>query len=58
MECRGRIDEEIILPNGVPERLPLGIPDYYGILNIVSLGMKKKPSEERVLQPKVYYERY
>ncbi len=36
----------------------LGIPDYYGILNAVSIGMKKKPSEERTLQPKVHYERY
>ena len=39
-------------------RLLLGIPDYYGILNVVSIGMKKKPSEERTLQPKVHYERY
>lgn len=36
----------------------LGIPDYYGILNAVSIGMRKKPTEERTLQPKVHYERY
>ena len=36
----------------------LGIPDYYGILNAVSLGMKKNPSEERSIQPKVHHERY
>lgn len=39
-------------------RALLGIPEYYGILNAVSLGMKKKPSEERGLQPKVHHEKY
>lgn len=36
----------------------LGIPDYYGILNAVSLGMRKGPSEERIIQPKVHHVRY
>ena len=35
-----------------------GIPDHYGILNVVSLGMKRKPSEERTIQPNVHYEHY
>ena len=39
-------------------RALLGIPDYYGILNAVSLGMKKKPSEERTIQPKIHIGRY
>ena len=39
-------------------RALLGIPEHYGILNAVSLGMKKKPSEENDLQPKVHHEKY
>lgn len=39
-------------------RALLGIPEYYGILNAVSIGMKKKPSEERVIEAKVHYEKY
>ena len=39
-------------------RALLGIPDHYGILNAVSLGMKKYPSEERKLQAKVHYGKY
>ena len=39
-------------------RALLGIPDHYGILNAVSLGMKKYPSEVRNLQAKVHYGKY
>lgn len=39
-------------------RTLLGIPEYYGILNAVSIGMKKKPSEERVIEAKVHHEKY
>ena len=39
-------------------RALLGIPEHYGILNAVSLGMKRQPSEERTFQPKVHFERY
>ena len=35
-----------------------GIPEYYGILNAVSLGMKKQPEEKRTLKAKVHHERY
>ena len=36
----------------------LGIPEYYGILNAVSLGMKREPSEPRDLEPTIHYEKY
>ena len=36
----------------------LGIPNYYGILNAVSLGMKAKPSEERNILPKIHDGKY
>ncbi|MCH5186336.1 MAG: nitroreductase family protein [Oscillospiraceae bacterium] len=36
----------------------LGVPEYYGILNAVSLGMKKKTSEDRSLAPTVHYGKY
>lgn len=36
----------------------LGIPEHYGILNAVSLGMTNKTSEERNLQATVHYGRY
>ena len=36
----------------------LGIPENYGILNAVSLGMKRQPNEERELQANIHYERY
>ena len=36
----------------------LGIPEYYGILNAVSLGMKKQPNEERELHATIHYGRY
>jgi len=36
----------------------LGIPDYYGILNAVSLGMKEKPVKPRLLNAKVHFERW
>ena len=39
-------------------RTLLGIPRYYGIVNAVSLGMKKNPTERHELQPKVHYEMY
>ncbi|MCH5351850.1 MAG: hypothetical protein J1E06_00020 [Acutalibacter sp.] len=39
-------------------RTLLGIPDYYGIVNAVSLGMKKNPTERQELQSKVRYETY
>ena len=37
-------------------RTLLGIPDYYGIVNAVSLGMKKNPTKRQELQPKVHHE--
>lgn len=36
----------------------LGIPGYYGILNAVSIDMKKQPSKEKVIAAKVHHERY
>ena len=39
-------------------RALLGIPDYYGILNAVSLGMKKESPVERDIRAKVHYEKY
>ena len=36
----------------------LGIPEYYGILNAVSLGMKKKPDEARELKAKIHFGRF
>ena len=36
----------------------LGIPANYGILNAVSLGMPKKPSEPRELSAKIHYGNY
>lgn len=39
-------------------RALLGIPEYYGILNAVSLGMKKEPSGARTFEPAVHFERY
>ena len=36
----------------------LGIPEYYGILNAVSLGMPKQPNEHRELTAKIHYEKY
>ena len=36
----------------------LGIPEYYGILNAVSLGMKKKPDEARELKAKFHFGRF
>lgn len=39
-------------------RALLGIPDYYGILNAVSLGMKKESPAERTIQAKVHYGKY
>ncbi len=36
----------------------LGIPEYYGILNAVSLGMKEHSSEPRQLKPVIHLERY
>lgn len=39
-------------------RALLGIPDHYGILNAVSLGMKKEPPAERTIQAKVHYGKY
>ena len=36
----------------------LDIPDYYGILNAVSLGMTSQTPEERDLQAAVHYEKY
>ncbi len=39
-------------------RALLGIPDYYGILNAVSLGAKARPEPPRRLSPRVHYERY
>ncbi len=34
------------------------IPDYYGILNAVSLGMPKKPNEPREITAKIHYESF
>ena len=39
-------------------RALLGVPNHYGILNAVSLGMQKYPSEERNLQAKVHLGKY
>lgn len=39
-------------------RALLGIPDHYGILNAVSLGMPKKPNEPRELSAIIHYESY
>lgn len=39
-------------------RALLGIPEYYGILNAVSLGVKKKPAEPRDHVAKVHQERF
>lgn len=39
-------------------RALLGIPDYYGILNAVSLGMPRKPNKPRELSAKTYYGNY
>ncbi len=35
-----------------------GIPEYYGILNAVSLGMPKKPNEPREITAKIHYESF
>ncbi len=39
-------------------RALLDIPDYYGILNAVSLGMPKKPNEPREITAKIHYESF
>ncbi len=39
-------------------RALLDIPDYYGILNAVSLGMTKKPNEPREIMAKIHYESF
>ncbi len=39
-------------------RTLLGIPDYYGILNVVSLGVKAEASKKESVQAKVHQERY
>lgn len=39
-------------------RTLLGIPEYYGILNAVSLGVKAQPLPPRQLRPKIHFERY
>lgn len=39
-------------------RALLGIPDYYGILNAVSLGMPKEPNEPREITAKIHYESF
>ena len=36
----------------------LGIPDYYGILNAVSLGMSNKANEPRDIPVKIHYGNY
>ena len=39
-------------------RVLLGVPDYYGILNVVSLGVRRDPPEERHVVPIVHVGRY
>ena len=39
-------------------RACLGIPDHYGVLNVVSLGMRKEPPEERHVSPRVHFGMY
>lgn len=39
-------------------KILLGIPEYYGILNAVSIGMKKRQSKERNIEAGIHYERY
>ena len=39
-------------------RALLGIPDHYNIVNAVSLGVKKEPSQPRELEAVVHYERF
>lgn len=39
-------------------RALLGIPEYYGILNAVSLGVKAQPTSPRQLSPKIHFEGY
>ncbi len=36
----------------------LHIPEYYGILNVVSLGYPAKPNKAHELDPVVHYEKY
>ena len=36
----------------------LGIPEYYGFLNVVSLGMKKQQADKRTLKATIHYEGY
>lgn len=36
----------------------LGIPEYYGILNAVSPGIKAQLAPPRQLTPKIHFERY
>ena len=36
----------------------LGIPEYYGILNAVSLGMPKGPNEAREIPAKIHFGQY
>ena len=35
-------------------RTLLGVPDHYGILNVVSLGVRRDPPEERHVDPVVH----
>lgn len=39
-------------------RTLLSIPEYYGILNAVSLGMKKRRSRANEAAPKIHFERF
>lgn len=39
-------------------RALLGVPDYYGILNVVSLGVRKDPPDIRHVAPVVHHTRY
>lgn len=39
-------------------RTLLGIPEYYGILNAVSLGMKENSPEPREIAPAIHFEKY
>lgn len=39
-------------------RALLGVPEHYGILNAVSLGIKKRASRANELEPQIHFERY
>ena len=39
-------------------RTLLGIPEHYGILNAVSLGVKKRTARANELEPTIHFERY